>query len=266
MQYLNLFVVFAIGLAVQISSVAGAEVEYGKKAGDGAPAVVEVQPVRADAVTERSETSQKKTYAYSQYDEPAAVLGARASYHPKKDKVAGIQPMVGGSGYFTSWRNNISNRYTLGIILDVMLSHSLALEGEAGYSKYDIAYTTLTYPSYITRHPFDQYQIGGNLKYYLSRSAVQPYIGGGLMALHYRGMQRGWTSYDETLGAAQAIAGLDVPISDDVSIGGRFAWVVPAFSRPQTVSNQIYSAPGFEEAGAMNTQLWRVMGSVKVSL
>jgi hypothetical protein len=72
--------------------------------------------------------------------------------------------------------------------------------------------------------------------------------------------------YDHVLGSAQLLVGADVMVSSSVGIGVRGAWLIPVINRPLEADVGNKAAPGFEEAAAMNTSFYRIMGSVSIAL
>lgn len=173
-----------------------------------------------------------------------------------------ISPMVGATMYQGAWRNHIENSYTLGVAMEVSLIPALALEAEFAQGRYYISYSNYG-------HNFTQYTYGGNAKVYLTRGTVQTYVGGGILGITYQNMTYGmnsFTTYDRTVGAGQAIAGVDLPLSEKVAIGIRGSYIVPLFNRVPVESNGYMASQGFEDAAAMDTAMCRLMGALKISL
>lgn len=181
----------------------------------------------------------------------------------KPSTTAGLSliPMVGTTAYQGNWNNHITNSYSLGIALELSLIPLLSLEIEAGHGRYYISYSSYG-------HHFNQYTYGGTAKFYINRGIVQTYIGGGVLGISYQNMTRGMSSfstYDYTVGAGQIIGGADIALSNNVSIGIRGGYIVPLFNRPRVISTTTYAYPEFEEAAAMDTAMYRLMGAVKIS-
>lgn len=196
----------------------------------------------------------------------ATVLGTKHRHSDAYSRVS-IMPMVGGSFYSGRWNDHIGNAYTFGLIVEAPLNPYLSFEAEGEYAQYNISYSYN--PAYLYNHDFQQYQIGGNLKGYLTRGTFRPYLGGGLAGIYFNNMTHGPyfpAPYSTWVGFGQLMGGADIVVSEDISIGGRAAWLIPMFNRPGTVDNGVYSAPYYEEAGAINTTFYRLMATLKVAL
>lgn len=259
MQRFLLVFVFAVSLFLKVAVVAGAEVESSGSDAE-AVAVETSQPETILAANQTNISVDNEESARVRYDDPSAVLGTRAHSSSHYQKVALI-PMIGGSGFNGRWYDHISNSYTFGLALDVPVSETFSCEIEGAYAKYNIAY------SYFA-HDFNQYTIAGNGKIYLSRGVLQPYAGLGVAGLYYQNMTRGPSypvRYNQWVGAGQALVGADVKVSEQLAVGIRGTWVLPLFNRPATIDNGYYAFPYYEEASAMNSTFFRVMGSAKLS-
>jgi hypothetical protein len=191
------------------------------------------------------------------------IVNADASEASDPDKRVMLTPMFGYSSYVGRWRYHTTNPATVGLILEAPVSRNFSLEVEGSYAKHGI-----TYSSYS--HNFDLYGIGAGGKLYLMKGVLSPYIGAGLMGLYYDGMSRGpslpFQYYDHWLGSGQLTAGGDIALSREIAIGVRGAYVRPLFNQPATYTNGLYSSPGYEEAAAINTAFWRLMGAVRIAL
>jgi len=171
-------------------------------------------------------------------------------------------PMGGGTLYQGRWNGHIRNNYTLAVALELSIIPLLSLEAEVGQGRNYISYSNYG-------HNFTQYTYGGSAKFYLTRGLVQTYLGGGVLGITYQNMTYGidsMTSYDRTIGAGQAIAGAEIALSPNVALGARGSYIVPLFNRPQVMSNGGYAYPGYEESSAMDTAMYRLMGTLKISL
>ncbi len=205
--------------------------------------------------------------AYAGNADVAAVIGTRERVYDRYSRVS-LTPMIGGTWYATDWNDHIGNNYTFGLLLEVPINPNLAFEVQGGYARYNISYGYAAgYPPY--NHYFNQYVLGGNLKAYLTRTQFRPYIGGGIEGICYENMSRGPSMpvmYSQCIGAANLFGGAEIVLSDDIALGGRAAWLIPVFNRPYTVSNSYMSAPGFEEAGAINTSFYQLMATLRIAL
>jgi outer membrane protein W len=180
-----------------------------------------------------------------------------------------LHPQFGASVFSGPWSTNIKNQYSFGLATEFPLSRLVSLEVEGQYNNYAIAYTSLAGP--MVYHKFNQYVLGGNTKFYFSKSIFRPYMGIGMSAVYYQGMGRlirpgMLMPYDHVLGSAQLLVGADVMVSSSVGIGVRGAWLIPVINRPLEADVGNKAAPGFEEAAAMNTSFYRIMGSVSIAL
>lgn len=200
-------------------------------------------------------------------DDVSSVLGVKEAYVYRQHRL-GLTPLIGGSWYATNWNDHIGNNYTFGLILDIPMNSYLDFELEGGYARYNISYGYAPgMPPYS--HYFNQYLFGSNLKTYLIRGDFRPFIGGGLMGVCYENMSRGPAmpvAYNQCIGSAQLLAGAEFDVSRDIALGVRGAWLIPMFNRPYTMSNAYTSAPGYEEAAAINTSFYKLMATMRIAL
>lgn len=200
----------------------------------------------------------------SSYPMSAAQTVSADAYEKSDPQMrASLIPMVGTAGWIGAWNYHVTNRYTLGMILEAPVSRNFSLEVEGSYGDHGI-----TYSSYS--HNFNLFGLGANGKLYLVRGVFNPYIGAGMMGLMFNGMTRGpnfpYQTYDHWLGSGQLMAGGDIALSRDISIGVRGAFIRPLINRPTTYHNGVVSFPGFEEAAAISTSFYRLMAAVRVAL
>jgi outer membrane protein W len=203
-----------------------------------------------------------------------SVLGTRYDRESDYDRHKfSLSPMVGGTGYAGNWYGHISNKYTFGLAAEYHFTPYIAAELEAGYAQYSIGYAPAMAPWYGGfTHNFDQWDVGLSGKFYpLPYSRFKPYLGAGLMVVDYEHMRyqvaNPFSQYGATILSTQLMAGLDVNVTDRVSIGARGSYVIPTFNTPATSQTPWgTAAPGFEEADAISTGFFRVMGNVKVGL
>jgi hypothetical protein len=196
----------------------------------------------------------------------ASVLGTRQQRYENGGPHYALTPMLGSSLYYGQWSNFVSNTLSFGMLLEIPIDRTFAFEAEGGYGRYRITYSGQA-------HHFDQYNLGGNLKAYLAQGPVRPYVGGGLMALGYTDMlgidpntmAPFITRYNKWVGAGQIVGGLDIAVTDSVSIGGRGAWIIALFNRPYTMDNGYVSNPAFGDAAAINTAYFKILGTVRVA-
>lgn len=214
--------------------------------------------------------------------EPAAVASASGvlleTSEVKAPSAVGsttLTPLMGGSQFQGPWSVNVRNQYTFGLALDIPVTKYFSFEIEGGYGNYRIAYTPN--PNLLVAYSFNQFLLGGNAKVHLtsSQSTIRPFVGAGLSALYYEGMSRMMPNgarapYEHVLGAANLMVGLDVKLSDSVSVGARGAYLMPLINRPFTANSVgasgLQAAPGFEETGFLNASMFRLLGSVSIAL
>lgn len=279
MQQLKLILILASCLVLKATMVAGAEVESGTE--NVQPVQIEsaqpkaVPPSQGIANTGTSDQVQNNTVKVNVqgnnetrlanenrvYNENVGSVMAARVEQPYAPSRTAITPMVGVSDYYGNWGSHIDNDYTLGLGLEVALNPFLGIEIEGGYGRYNIAYQSY-------RHNFNLYQVGGNGKFYFSRSVLQPWIGFGVTGLYYENMSRGpsfpYSSYNQWVGAIQPMAGVDVEIVKGLAIGARGAYVIPTFNKPTTYDNGYTAYPYYEESAAMNTSFYKIMADVKL--
>lgn len=269
--------IFAFSLFLKVSNAAGAEGNVSEVASDTSETVgvsdvqqpttiqntINVTPAATQAPmsVQQAAPSPAPMVAQSQPNNDAAsVLGT--SQREESSHSASITPLVGGTAYNGRWYEHVKNSYTFGLLLELPASERFSIEAEGMYARSNVSYA-------YYGHDFDQYSIGGNGKLYLSRSIIQPYVGVGATALLYDNMTFGpkhpQGKYSRWIGAAQAIAGLDLEVAKRTAVGIRGQWVVPVLNRPGVADNGVYAYPYYEEASLMNTTFFRVMGSVRLS-
>ncbi len=299
MKKFLLVLVFAVSFVIKATTVFGAEVSEETKAPAEKPAkakaIVETlvpQTEESDKSTETdgnsSEMKIQNNITFGQVTSPIEYIHKNDSsgntLAPEGERASGknnnsssmsaeiksspstvgiaLIPMGGGTVYQGRWNNHIRNNYTLGVALELSIIPLLSLEAEVAQGRYYISYSGYG-------HNFTQYTYGGSAKFYLTRGVLQTYLGGGILGITYQNMTYGMDSmstYDRTVGAGQAIAGAEIVLSNNIALGVRGSYIVPLFNRPRVMSGGGYAYPSYEEFSAMNTAMYRLMGSVKISL
>lgn len=269
MRYTSLVLMLIVALSLQASIVAGADVESSGDRGE----IVKINRSGSELVV--GEVAHSETPPTLQPSSQTAVTivpsGSRVAYNPEDtpslsySRTIGapyeiaIMPMMGGTLWWGDWRRHVHNDYTFGLVVEVPVTHHLALEAEGSYGQYDISYSNLL-------HEFQQYSIGGNVKITPLRIAqiIRPYFGLGLVGLYYQNMQSGLVRYNRWIGSPQLMAGIDAEVAPKVYLGVRGSWTYPLINRPATADNGIQTLPYYEDAGAINTSFFRLLGTVKV--
>lgn len=166
-----------------------------------------------------------------------------------------LTPVAGVTGYQGAWYNHISNRGTVGLILDIPLISILSLEAEGQYGRFNLSYSNYS-------HYFSQYTGGANAKLTLGQGLLQPYVGAGMMAVYYEGMTADTYSNvsNRVIGAAQAVAGIDLKLFGGIAVGARGEMLHPMTNLPQVMGGL-----GSQDAAAMRANFYRVLGTVRVS-
>lgn len=192
----------------------------------------------------------------------ATVLGTKASLEESNQLPTSLSPVVGFSAYNGAWQSHISNSYSLGLILELPVSESFSVEAEGGHGKYNVSYNS-------QGHNFNQYNLGGNAKFYLSQKKLRPYVGAGFSGIYYENLYRTIgdpaSRYNRWIGAGSLIGGADLQVANSMSVGLRAEWLVPVVNRPQTASNSGITAQGYEDASMVNTSFYRILGAVKIA-
>jgi hypothetical protein len=178
-------------------------------------------------------------------------------------KRVSIAPMAGGTYFSCPYSLSVENQYSTGAVLEVPLTKMFSTELEGAFGQNRIRYG-------YNDHGINQYGAGADVKMYLFHlDTFRPYVGGGLMALNYDGLQmNGYQSagYNQWVGAGQVIAGTEVGLSEGVALGVRGSWTLPVINRPVFATDAIGSpVAGYEEFAAVNSQYFRVMGALKMS-
>jgi hypothetical protein len=189
-----------------------------------------------------------------------------------------IIPMLGTSAFSGRWSINTSNDYNFGLAVEAPISRLFSIEAEGAYGSYQLAYTNTVSPNAAFAHRFDQYLLGANGKLYFWQAMFRPYVGAGLDAVYYSGMNHGpydpnpltrMASYNQLIGAGQLLAGMDVALAQSISVGVRGSWLVPFINTPTTGDTVGAAgpgaAPGYEEANLINASFYRVQGTVRIA-
>ncbi len=192
-------------------------------------------------------------------------------------KAVSLIPMVGGAFYqntnrYNNWSDHITNNHTFGLALDIPITQKLSFELEGARGDYDISYGLYdNYGNFSNRyvyHSFQVYSLGGNLKLFpLNHAIFQPFLGLGMLGMWFQNIN-GYNLNDPFVGSGQLMAGSDFVVSEGWALGIRGAWIVPMFNKPDAFSN-VYgntSAQGFEEASAVNSNFFRLLGTLRVDL
>lgn len=276
MQRVLLVAVFAFSLFLKVASVAGAEGELKGQ-------LVAMKKTTTTTVEETEEGDENKNKQGQDQDqhskienninvnatpavqapppsnEVSSVLGAKAYSNDNSQRVS-IIPLLGATAFNGNWYDHVKNSYTMGLALDLPATNNFSVEAEGYYAKSSVQY------GYFS-HDFNQYSMGLNGKYYLSRSTFQPYLGAGMSAIDYENMSYGPTapgrSYSRWIGAAQGIAGMDVTLSQQVAVGIRGAYIVPVINRPSVANDGRYALPHYEEASLINNTHMKLMGTAR---
>ena len=167
-----------------------------------------------------------------------------------------ITPVAGATAFQGAWYNHISNRGTVGLILDIPIFSIFSIEAEAQYGRFNLSYSNYS-------HNFSQYTGGANAKVTLGNGLFQPYLAAGMMAVYYQGMANtGYTNNiaNQMVGAGQVVAGLDLNLLGGVAVGARGELLHPMTNLPP-----VNGGTGSQDAAAMNSNFYRILGTVKVS-
>jgi opacity protein-like surface antigen len=280
MPYWTLVLTTAVCLFLKVSLASAAEDPSAININTGMPTAIPVAaPAPEKAATNiniyapGSTAPRHPEVASHKYedDDVSSVIGAKARAQDDSPSRISLIPMVGTSDFNGDWGKHVSNSYSVGLALEVAATSNLAVEIEGGYSRYSTLYSYAERDSryYTYGHDFNQYQIGANAKFYVIRSVISPYLGGGIAGLYYDGMDRGpyfrGQNYNHWVGSGQLLAGADVDVTRSVAIGVRGAWLAPIFNRPQTQDDGVHARPAYEDAALINSYQYRIMGSVKLA-
>lgn len=167
-----------------------------------------------------------------------------------------ITPVAGLTAYQGYGYNSVSNRGTVGVILDIPLISLLSIEAEGQYTRFSSS------SSWGASRGFSQYSGGGNAKLTLGRGLLQPYLGAGMMAVYYEGLSNANDTYysqtNRVIGAGQLIAGADLNLFGGIAIGARGEWLHPMTNLPASSRDQNSFDP-------MTSNFYRLLGTLKVS-
>ncbi len=290
MQHFKLILILGTCLVLKTTMVAGAEMENSGEETANTSAVQAASNVRNEYREERERSSRNEMPIQNNNNIRVNVHGSDTRFTredvsgggnvvgngsvnggtlvaPVHEPIAtysraAITPMIGITNYAGAWGSHIQNRISVGLGLELALTRLLSIEIEGGYGRFNIGYN-------YYNHNFNLYNVGGNAKLYLTRWVIQPWIGFGVSGFYYENMTHGpsspYSTYSQWIGTIEPLAGLDVEVSRDLTVGVRGAYYFPSFNKPRTMDNGIYSFPYYEEAGAMNTNFYKVMANVKLS-
>lgn len=259
---LNLLFVFALALLLKLS-IAHASESIAIISEEDAAVVAEV----TDVIPPRG----KKIGFKNKNGEMAAIVTARETYDvPSKGTRATLAPQIGTTGMFGRYKDNVSTSISVGAALDIPVSKKVSAEIEGTYTRNEMKYAMPSRGNQIHQHPFDSFSIGANGKYYFVRKVFSPYVGLGVAGICYQNLSRGALNpagyYNEWIGTGQLMAGMDINLSQKVSIGVRGSGFVPLFSRPEVRESGGASLPGYEEAAAIDSLFYRALGTVRFAL
>lgn len=251
MRYWILSAVFFCALVLKASADEAA-VEVAIASEDEIPAEAHKVPVR----------ERKLHLAAAKHHSAPAELVTDHSYSSPRHSLLrpSLTPLLGTAIYTSGWNNHIGNAFSTALAFEVPVTDLISGEIEGGYGSFNITHSGLM-------KDFNQYWLGGGAKIYVTRYRLfRPYMGIGLSALNYEHMYTDNGKLNRWMGVSQVSAGVDMGVFDRVSLGVRGSWHKPLFNRPHTVDNGVFSHPAHADAAAMNTDFFRLMGTVKVEL
>lgn len=205
--------------------------------------------------------------AYGAIPTAAPALVAAVANEAIVSRPMSLTPLVGITGYQGSLYNQIRNRGTVGLILDIPLVSVLSLEAEAQFGRFSL--NTNGYG-----RGFSQYTGGANAKITLGRGLLQPYLGIGMMALYYEGLSANPYGPDNrVMGAGQLVAGLDLNLFGGIAIGARGEVLRPMTNLPplynmayeNSYGNQNSANNRGSDSATMSSNFYRVLGTVRVN-
>jgi len=205
--------------------------------------------------------------AYGAIPAAAPALVAAVTNEAFVSKPLSLTPVVGVTGFQGGLYNQVRNRGTVGLILDIPLVSVLSLEAEAQYGRFSL--NTNGYG-----RGFGQYTGGANAKITLGKGLLQPYLGVGMMALYYEGLSANpYGQENRVMGAGQLVAGLDLNLFGGIAIGARGELLRPMTNLPplynMAYDNSYGNQSGENTRGAdtatMSSNFFRVLGTVRVN-
>lgn len=205
--------------------------------------------------------------AYGAIPAAAPALVAAVTNEAMVSRPLSLTPVVGMTGFQGGLYNQVRNRGTVGLILDIPLVSVLSLEAEAQYGRFSL--NTNGYG-----RGFGQYTGGANAKITLGRGLLQPYLGIGMMALYYEGLSANpYGQENRVMGAGQLVAGLDLNLFGGIAIGARGEVLRPMTNLPplynMAYDNSYGNQTGDNTRGAdtatMSSNFFRVLGTVRVN-
>lgn len=149
-----------------------------------------------------------------------------------------------GLGDYPSVRN-VRGNYSLGFTLGQLVNERMIVDGGFQYSNFDIQQINPNY--YLQGYPritnMDVYQASISLKYQVMQGLFRPVVGG-VAAYTYRTFtdtQFGWASNNATAHALDIgfVAGADVAVNDEFSLGLEYKYMLNLTSRTQTDGLQL---------------------------
>jgi hypothetical protein len=213
--------------------------------------------------------------------EAAKVFGSResraqwraAALEAQETLPLSLMPLVGGTRYVGPAVDAVTSEWTMGLILELPVNVGFSVEIEGGYENAFVAYRSQRDDGTLTdefSHRFQRMQLGLGLKSYVARGVLNPYIGAGFHGVRYGGLLRGPLSpegaYEQWVGAVQAVAGLEIALSESISFGARAAFTQAVASLPVVELRRGRIVPGSEELALTRNGFLRFLGAVKVAL
>lgn len=231
---------------------------------DAAPAAeVAVKP-REESIPEEAikipYKQRKKETHLAQTSSRQQLVLAEKSYSESAAFPVALFPMIGATMYAGNWNNHIGNAFSLGLGLEVPITDLLSAEAQGGYGNFNITHSGVM-------KDFNQYWLGAGMRVYANRTRVfRPYIALGMDAVNYENMVTFNDKNNRWVGVSQLAVGSDFGFMENVSFGLRGSWHKPILNRPVTNDVGGFSHPAYADNAAINTDFFRVMGTVKVDL
>src|SRR5690606_25727243 len=133
----------------------------------------------------------------------------------------GLMPLVGTTRYVGPLNDCVTPGLGLGLAVELPVLERFSLELEGGFERASVLNRGFLYE-------FERAQLGLNLKSYVTRGFFNPYVGAGFHGVRYGGI----LPDEHLLGAAQAMAGVELALSPSLSLGARVAFTLPVVNLP----------------------------------
>lgn len=186
-----------------------------------------------------------------------------------------LMPLVGATKYVGPVSDAVGPSVATGLAVELGATAGFSVEIEGGFENSALSYRAIRADGALggqVGHHFQRAQLGMNLKSYVARGFFNPYIGAGFHGVRYGNLSHGpeveggSAPFEQWVGAAQAVAGIELALSDDFSLGARASFTQPVANLPTVEMTAGRLAPGNEQLAFTRVGYLRFFGAAKIAL